>query len=102
MKLTAEISLYPLNEEYIHVIKTFIADVSAHSDIEIYTNAMSTQICGEYERVFDIIRPALRRSYEAHGAQVLVCKFIVGDLDIGQWRSDLNQPRVDSGQSGPR
>jgi len=40
----------------------------------------------------------MRRSYEAHGAQVLVCKFIVGDLDIGQWKPELNQPLSESGQ----
>jgi len=98
MKLTAEISLYPLNAEYIPIIKDFIADISAHEAVEIYTNAMSTQVCGEYGRIFEIIQPAMRRSYEAHGAQVLVCKFIVGDLDIGQWKPELNQPLSESGQ----
>jgi len=53
MKLTAEISLYPLNAEYIPIIKDFIADISAHEDVEIYTNAMSTQVCGEYGRIFE-------------------------------------------------
>jgi uncharacterized protein YqgV (UPF0045/DUF77 family) len=87
MKLTVEISLYPLNADYIPIIKAFIADVSANQDIEVYTNAMSTQVCGEYGRVFEIVQSAMRRSYEAHGKQVMVCKFIVGDLDIGQWRN---------------
>jgi uncharacterized protein YqgV (UPF0045/DUF77 family) len=91
MKLSAEISLYPLASEYIPIIKDFIAAISVHEDIEIYTNAMSTQVCGEYDRVFDIIRSGLQRSCAAHGKQVLVCKFIVGDLDIGNWKPELNQ-----------
>ena len=91
MKLTAEISVYPLNGEYISIIKDFIADISAHEDIEIYTNALSTQACGEYDRVFEIIRSAMRRSYEAHGVEVLVCKFIIGELDISRWKPELNQ-----------
>jgi uncharacterized protein YqgV (UPF0045/DUF77 family) len=91
MKLTAEISLYPLNADYIPIIKAFIADISAHQDMEVYSNAMSTQVCGEYDRVFDVIRSAMQRSYEVHGKQVMVCKFIVGDLDIGHWKPELNQ-----------
>ena len=91
MKLSVEISLYPLNSDYIPVIKDFISDISAHEDIEIYTNAMNTQLCGEYARVFDVVRNGLQRSYETHGKQVLVCKFIVGDLDIGHWKPELNR-----------
>jgi uncharacterized protein YqgV (UPF0045/DUF77 family) len=92
MKLTAEISLYPLSADYILIIEDFIADISAHDDIEIHTNAMSTQVCGEYDRVFDIVRSAMRRSYETHGEEVMVCKFIVGDMAIGLWKPELNQP----------
>ena len=91
MKLSAEISLYPLNQEYIPIIKDFIADLSQHSDIEIHTNAMSTQMCGEFERVFALLAAGLRRSIEVHGKQVLVCKFIPGDLEIGRWKPELNQ-----------
>ncbi len=84
MKLTAEMSLYPLAEAYISVINSFIARARTHRDMEIVTNAMSTQVCGEYNAVFELVRDTLAHSYEAHGKQVLVCKFIVGDLEINQ------------------
>ncbi|MBT4522880.1 MAG: hypothetical protein HOC23_23010 [Halieaceae bacterium] len=82
MKLTAEISLYPLKEEYIPIIRDFINALHEHGDMKIVTNAMSTQICGDYERVFALIRQELKASYQRSGKQVMVCKFIVGELDI--------------------
>ena len=82
MKLTAELSLYPLQEEYIPIIQAFIEALRKHPDIVIVSNAMSTQICGEYEQVFALIREELAASFQRFGKQVLVCKFIVGELDI--------------------
>ena len=87
MLLTAELSLYPLQQDYIAVIQTFIERMRRHEDIQIVTNAMSTQICGDYERVFDLVQAELAHSYREYGKQVLVCKFIVGDLDITQWKT---------------
>jgi uncharacterized protein YqgV (UPF0045/DUF77 family) len=85
MQLTAEMSLYPLAEDYIPVIQAFIEQASTHPGMEIVTNAMSTQVCGEYDAVFELVRDTLARSHAAHGKQVLVCKFIVGDLNLGEW-----------------
>ena len=82
MKLTAELSLYPLNEQYIPVIKAFIDAVQQHGDLEVVTNAMSTQLCGDYDRVLNVVQQELLASFERFGKQVLVCKFIVGELDI--------------------
>jgi uncharacterized protein YqgV (UPF0045/DUF77 family) len=82
VKLTAELSLYPLQEDYIDIIKTFIENARRHSDITVVSNAMSTQLCGDYDRVLALIGDELRASYEAHGRQVLVCKLIPGELAI--------------------
>lgn len=82
MKLTAELSLYPLQEGYIDVIKTFIENAGRHSGITLVTNAMSTQICGDYDRVMALIGQELQSSYETYGRQVLVCKLIPGELAI--------------------
>ncbi|MEH6609456.1 MAG: YkoF family thiamine/hydroxymethylpyrimidine-binding protein [Halioglobus sp.] len=84
MKLTAELSLYPFTEEYIGVIRTFIENVAEHEGIEVVTNAMSTQICGDYEQVFALIKDELKTSFERFGKQVLVCKLIPGELVLNQ------------------
>ena len=82
MKLTAEMSLYPIQEDYIPVIQGFIDTVCAHTDLEVATNAMSTQICGDYARVFEVVSDALAASTRAFGKQVLVVKFIPWELDL--------------------
>jgi len=82
VKLTAELSLYPLQDDYIPIIQAFIAAAREHGDLTIVTNAMSTQICGDYDRVFSLVSATLKASYREFGRQVLVCKFIPGELDI--------------------
>ena len=82
MKLTAELSLYPLHEAYIEVINAFIDNARKHSGITIVTNAMSTQVCGEFDQVMGLVGQELLNSYNRFGKQVLVCKFIPGELAI--------------------
>ena len=50
MKLTAELSLYPLADDYIPVIKAFIEQLNADTDITITTNAMSHPALGRLQR----------------------------------------------------
>ena len=82
MKLTAELSLYPLQDDYLSVIKGFIDSASGRPGMTVTTNAMSTQLCGEWDAVFALVSEALAKSHEKYGRQVLVCKFIPGELDI--------------------
>ena len=80
MKLSVEISMYPLKDEYIPVIKNFIDRVNIHEGLNVITNTMSTQIFGDYDRVMDVIRDEMRYSFEQFGRAVFVCKFIDSDL----------------------
>ena len=82
MKLTAELSLYPLQDDYIPVIESFIDAVREHGDLDILTNTMSTQIYGEQEKVVAAVSNALASSHRKFGRQVLVAKFITGDFDL--------------------
>ena len=80
MKLTAELSLYPLQDDYIPPIDAIIEALNARTGLTVKTNAMSTQISGDYASVFDAIQSSLAQSVERFGRQVLVCKFIADDL----------------------
>ena len=57
MRVAVDISLYPLADDFILPIKDVIERLNAISSVEVLTNAMSTQIRGEYEEV--ISSPAL-------------------------------------------
>lgn len=84
MKMTAELSVYPLRDNFKEAVLGFIDELLATEDIVAVTNSMSTQVSGEDEAVFRAIQAALRASYEQFGRQVLVAKFIPEHFaDIG-------------------
>ncbi|MFV0478043.1 MAG: YkoF family thiamine/hydroxymethylpyrimidine-binding protein [Parahaliea sp.] len=82
MKLTVEMSLYPLQDEYLPVIQGFIERLHQHQNLRIITNAMSTQVCGDFDQVFNLVSEQLKANVEQYGRQILVCKFIPAELDI--------------------
>jgi uncharacterized protein YqgV (UPF0045/DUF77 family) len=80
MELSVEISLYPLQQEYVPVIRAFIDRVNTYDNLTVITNDMSTQIFGDYDLIMDVVRDEMRKSFEAYGRSVFVCKFIDGNL----------------------
>ena len=76
MKMTAELSVYPLREDFKTAVLGFIEELLKGQDVVAVTNSMSTQISGEVDAVFSAIQQALRASYARFGRQVLVAKFI--------------------------
>ena len=80
MKLSVEVSMYPLKNEYIPAIKDFIDRVNAYAGLKVITSTMSTQLFGDYDLVMDVMRDEMRRSYEQFGRAIFVCKFIDSDL----------------------
>ncbi|MBN4055684.1 hypothetical protein JYU12_02960 [bacterium AH-315-K03] len=80
MKLSVEISLYPLKDEYKPSIRAFIARLNQHAGLKVVKNTMSTQIFGDYDVVMDTLREEMRYSYQQHGRAIFVCKFVEGDL----------------------
>ena len=82
--LTAELSLYPLREDYVTVIQAIIDDLNQTPDLLVKTNAMSTQIQGAHSVVMEAVSRCLKTSATRCPEQVLVCKFIPLELDIGR------------------
>ncbi len=78
MILTAELSLYPFNPDYIPPIKAFIAFLNGVDGLHVETHATCTIISGEDQLVFDTLRDGLRWCSEQHGKVVLVSKFLPG------------------------
>lgn len=81
MKLSVEISNYPLNEAYIPPIKDFIERLKANPRLRISCNTMSTQVFGDYDEVMTILNREMKDSFERYGKMIFVCKFINSDLD---------------------
>jgi uncharacterized protein YqgV (UPF0045/DUF77 family) len=78
MHVAVELSLYPLTGEFVPPILDFIERLRAHPGLEVATNSMSTQVSGDYERVFDALRAEIRASLSASHRAVLVMKVLGG------------------------
>jgi len=79
MKISVEISYYPLNDNYLKPIKGFIERINQNKSLVIKTNGMSTQVFGEYDEVFGTITSEMKASFELPHS-VFVMKVINADL----------------------
>ena len=69
MRVTAEMSLYPLQGQPLEKILSFIEIIASEPRLEV---------------VMGTIAAAIERSFEGGGAQALVLKVLNGDLPIGE------------------
>ena len=80
MKVSVDISYYPLKVEYIPPIKDFIARLNRHENLVVQTNGISTQVFGEYFEVMKILTDEIYKSFEIPHS-VFVLKVINADLN---------------------
>ena len=83
MKMTADISMYPLDSNYVPPIESFIRALRRFSGLEIVTNQLSTQIRGEFSDVMPALSECMRESMTSDRKVVFVARFLNADLDIG-------------------
>jgi len=79
MKISVDISYYPLNEQFKPPIKGFIAALKEYRDIEVRTNTMSTQVFGGFDEVMSAIHKCMKEAIELPHS-VFVLKIINADL----------------------
>jgi uncharacterized protein YqgV (UPF0045/DUF77 family) len=81
MRTAVEISLYPLDANYIPPIKAFIERLNAYPELSVTTNAMSTQIAGEHRRLFEILATETEITLAEAGRKVFVMKVLGGEAE---------------------
>ena len=64
MRVAVDISLYPLETDFIPPIKDVIERLGKHAAVEVVTNPMSTQIRGEYDDVMAALNAEIRTTFE--------------------------------------
>jgi uncharacterized protein YqgV (UPF0045/DUF77 family) len=69
MEIGVEISLYPLAEQFAPEIHDFIARLAAVADLRVVSSSLSTQVFGDYDRVFETLRRELRATFQSRGEQ---------------------------------
>lgn len=89
MNITVDISLYPLNSDFLPPIKDFIRRLRQCDGLELVTNQLSTQIRGEFETVTTALNRCMSESMQSGQKMVFVTRYLNSDLDIGRL------PRID-------
>ena len=74
MKVAVDISLYPLDADFIPPIKDVIDRLNTHEGLEVWTNAMSTQVIGDFDTVMDALKAEIGTTFDQIPKGVFVMK----------------------------
>lgn len=78
MKITVEMSLYPLEADFKTTIKAFIASLKEYEGISVVSNNISTQFSGDYDKVMSLLNNEIKKMLETH-TSLFVMKILAGD-----------------------
>ena len=78
MRLCAEISLYPLADDYLPAIRAFIQRLNGHPQLSVETSATSTRVAGQYDLLMTVLADEMRTTFAGAGRSVFVVKFLGG------------------------
>ena len=80
MKCSVEISMYPLDNNYINLITHFMKSLRNHPFITLETNGMSTQVFGDYDNVMSAINKEMKNNFLMQNKVVFNMKVINAHL----------------------
>ena len=78
MRIAVDISLYPLNADYVPPIRSFIDRIKGHPGLTLEYNSLSTQLSGELDAVFAALKAEIARSFASPQRCVFVLKMLGG------------------------
>jgi uncharacterized protein YqgV (UPF0045/DUF77 family) len=78
MRTAVEISMYPLAGDYRPLIQAFIDRLNTYAELHVVTNALSTQIWGDLDRVMAILGAEMGRAAASGPQPVFVMKVLPG------------------------
>lgn len=76
MQVAVDISLYPLDADFIPPIKDIIDRLEGHDGVEVERNRMSTQLRGEYDDVVPVLMDEIRATFEKVPKAVFAIKIL--------------------------
>ena len=79
MRISVDISLYPLTEDYVEPILAFIAQLESNAKLIVKRNSLSTQIFCEYRDVMDVMDKEMEVVFKQLPHSVFSVKFIGTD-----------------------
>ncbi|MFT7559820.1 MAG: hypothetical protein ACI93R_001735 [Flavobacteriales bacterium] len=76
MQLSVELTLYPLQDHYLDIIKAVIEKLNTYDNVEVSTFPTATILIGEYGVVMTALTDVIAWSYEEYGKCAFVAKFL--------------------------
>lgn len=76
MHLSAELTLYPLQDDYLPVIQATIEKLNTFESIRIQTFPTATILAGEFDHVMHAVKETIAWSYTQYGKCVFIAKFL--------------------------
>ena len=76
MQISVDISLYPLQGEYLATIQNFIEMLKNQPNIDVVCNELSTQIHGDYHIIMDLLKKEIYEVFEQIPHSVFAIKLI--------------------------
>ncbi|RIV44313.1 YkoF family thiamine/hydroxymethylpyrimidine-binding protein [Flagellimonas pelagia] len=78
MKISAELTLTPLQDDFEPPIIAFIKKLRA-SGLTVLENPLSTQVYGDYEKVMELLQSEIKEAFENLDHVVLTMKLVKSD-----------------------
>ncbi len=76
MRVAVDISLYPLDTDFILPIEDVIDRLNTYDSIDVVTNPMATQLRGEYDQVMDALKREIGTTFEQIPKAVFAIKIL--------------------------
>lgn len=76
MQVAVDISLYPLDADFIPPIKDVIDRLESHDGVKVERNRMSTQLRGDYDVVVPVLMEEIRTTFENTPKAVFAIKIL--------------------------
>lgn len=84
MKVAADISLYPLQENFEPPIIDFIHHLRNIEGLQVHTNELTTQVSGDYTLVMNTLRDAMAHTFTQGGTYSFVIKVLNVAIEPGK------------------
>lgn len=81
MRVAVDISLYPLDQDFIPPIKDVIERLNTHQSLEVVTNPMSTQVRGDFADVMQALTQEIGTTFAALPKAVFAIKILNNPLE---------------------
>lgn len=76
MKLSIEITMYPLEDKYLPIIENFIEHLKNYNDIKLEVFPTSTVIYGDLDIVMEVLSSSIKWNVNNKNKAVFVTKFL--------------------------